>query len=258
MSARGRFPGRYLREDQGRPAASSAQGATVIDGGRTFELLRFADAVQCVAVEVRCAEPLRMGEERYYAAEIVLASDFVNGRVGLQVSLGDLDEWERCLDALQADEGAQWPAGGHSAARGTDNGLVHGRSLGRASSRRPSLPGPFRAAVLFVVFGSSWTSANPLSPRGAFTRDADSFRAAMSSESFPSATGVRVLGHLDALHPADPDLMRRECSSFRYPVYRRAVPPESPEPASSPPLAWGVARPQAAASEAPADSVGLS
>jgi len=56
-----------------------------------------------------------MGEERYYAAEIVLKSDFVNGRVGLQVSLEDLDEWERCLDALQAEEGAEWPAGGRSA-----------------------------------------------------------------------------------------------------------------------------------------------
>ncbi|MFF9113998.1 DUF5959 family protein [Streptomyces sp. NPDC014805] len=87
----------------------------MVDGEQTFELLRFADAVQCVAVEVKCAEPLRMGEERYYAAEIVLASDFVNGRVGLQVSLRDLDEWERCLLALQAGEGAQWPTGGRSA-----------------------------------------------------------------------------------------------------------------------------------------------
>ncbi|WP_310887540.1 DUF5959 family protein [Streptomyces sp. ZS0098] len=29
----------------------------------------------------------------------------------LQVSSADLDEWERRLDALQADEGAEWPAG---------------------------------------------------------------------------------------------------------------------------------------------------
>ncbi|MFE2992718.1 DUF5959 family protein [Streptomyces sp. NPDC059262] len=56
-----------------------------------------------------------MGEERYFAAEIVVESGFVTGRLGLQVSLDDLDEWERCLDALQAEEGAEWPAGGRSA-----------------------------------------------------------------------------------------------------------------------------------------------
>lgn len=82
---------------------------------RTLELLRFADTVQSVTVEVRCAEPLAMGEERYFAAEIALHSGFVNGRVGLQVSLGDLDEWEHCLDALEAGEGTEWPAGGRSA-----------------------------------------------------------------------------------------------------------------------------------------------
>ncbi|MGW5122856.1 DUF5959 family protein [Streptomyces sp. NPDC004069] len=87
----------------------------MVDGALTFELFRFADAVQSVAVEVRCGEPLAMGEERYYAAEIVLQSDLVNGRVGLQVSLEDLDEWEGCLDALQAEEGTEWPAGGRGA-----------------------------------------------------------------------------------------------------------------------------------------------
>ncbi|MEV6161921.1 DUF5959 family protein [Streptomyces sp. NPDC052052] len=87
----------------------------MVDGAQTFELFRFADSVQSVAVEVRCGEPRTVGEDRYYAAQIVLKSDFVNGRVDLQVSLEDLDEWERCLDALQAEEGAQWPAGGRSA-----------------------------------------------------------------------------------------------------------------------------------------------
>ncbi|MGV9840689.1 DUF5959 family protein [Streptomyces fungicidicus] len=87
----------------------------MVDGVQTFELFRFADTVQSVAVEVRCGAPLTVGEERYYPAEIVLTSDFVNGRVGLQVSHEDLDEWERCLDALQAVEGAEWPAGGRSA-----------------------------------------------------------------------------------------------------------------------------------------------
>ncbi|MFC8370467.1 DUF5959 family protein [Streptomyces sp. NPDC057239] len=87
----------------------------VVDGAQTLELFRFADSVQNVTVEVRCDAPLMMGEERYYPAEIVLRSGFVNGRVGLQVSHEDLDEWERCLDALRAEEGAEWPAGGRSA-----------------------------------------------------------------------------------------------------------------------------------------------
>ncbi len=56
-----------------------------------------------------------MGAERYYPAEIVVESGFVSGRIGLQVSVEDLDEWERCLDALQAEEGAEWPTGGRSA-----------------------------------------------------------------------------------------------------------------------------------------------
>ncbi|MFE5894735.1 DUF5959 family protein [Streptomyces sp. NPDC056462] len=53
--------------------------------------------------------------ERYYAAEIVVESGFVSGRVVLQVSLDDLDEWGRCLDALQAEEGAERTTGGRSA-----------------------------------------------------------------------------------------------------------------------------------------------
>lgn len=82
---------------------------------QVVELFRFADPVQSVTVEVRCGEPLLMGEERYYAAEIVVESGFVGGRVGLQVSMEDLDEWERCLAALQAEEAVEWPAGDRSA-----------------------------------------------------------------------------------------------------------------------------------------------
>ncbi|WP_327181244.1 DUF5959 family protein [Streptomyces sp. NBC_01334] len=87
----------------------------MVDEVQTFELFRFADRAQSVAVEVSCGAPLTLGDERYYPAEIVLQSGFVNGRVRLQVSREDLDEWERCLDALQAEEGAEWPAGGRSA-----------------------------------------------------------------------------------------------------------------------------------------------
>ncbi len=87
----------------------------MVDVAQTLELFRFADEVQSVAIEVVCGAPLVMGAERYYPAEIVLRSDFGNGRIRLQVSREDLDEWDRCLDALQAEEGAQWPAGDRSA-----------------------------------------------------------------------------------------------------------------------------------------------
>ncbi|WP_435221936.1 DUF5959 family protein [Streptomyces sp. Tue6028] len=86
----------------------------MVDEAQVVELFRFADPVQSVSVEVRCREPLLLGEDRYYAAEIVVGG-FVSGRVGLTVSQDDLEEWGRCLDALQAEEGAEWPAGGRSA-----------------------------------------------------------------------------------------------------------------------------------------------
>ncbi|WP_335932193.1 DUF5959 family protein [Streptomyces sp. PTD5-9] len=85
------------------------------DDAQTLELFRFADREQGVTVRVACDAPVVMGEERYYAAEIALESDFVNGSARLYVSAGDLDEWERCLDALEAEEGAEWPPGGRSA-----------------------------------------------------------------------------------------------------------------------------------------------
>ena len=80
-----------------------------------LELFRFEDAGQSVTVEVRCDAPWTVREERYYPAEIVVQSDFVRGRVRLVVSPADLDEWERCLDALEAEEGAVWPTGDRSA-----------------------------------------------------------------------------------------------------------------------------------------------
>lgn len=59
----------------------------MIDEVQAVELFRFADPVQSVRVEVRCGDPLRMAEQLYYGAEIVVESGFVSGRVGLQVSL---------------------------------------------------------------------------------------------------------------------------------------------------------------------------
>ncbi|MFG3551857.1 DUF5959 family protein [Streptomyces sp. NPDC047725] len=87
----------------------------MVNDAQTLELFRFADEGQSVTVEVRCDAPWTNGEERYYQAEIVLQSGFVNGRVRLVVSPADLDEWERCLDAMEADEGAVWPASDDSA-----------------------------------------------------------------------------------------------------------------------------------------------
>ncbi|MFI7893920.1 DUF5959 family protein [Streptomyces sp. Cmuel-A718b] len=87
----------------------------MIDGVHAVELFRFADRVQSVTLRVACDAPMTPGEERYYAAEIVLESGFVNGTVGLCISGGDLDEWGRCLDALAAEEGAEWPPGDRSA-----------------------------------------------------------------------------------------------------------------------------------------------
>lgn len=91
------------------------QGVAVAEGARALELVRFADQAQSVTVEVACEVPVLVGGERFYAAEIVLESGFVNGRVGLTVSPGDLDDWERCLDALAEGDAVEWPAGDRSA-----------------------------------------------------------------------------------------------------------------------------------------------
>lgn len=85
------------------------------DGPETRELFRCADEGQSVTVEITCGAPVAVGEEEFHPAAIVLESAFVRGRVDLYVSHGDLDDWGRCLDALAADEGAQWPDGDRSA-----------------------------------------------------------------------------------------------------------------------------------------------
>ncbi|MCC3650652.1 DUF5959 family protein [Streptomyces sp. S07_1.15] len=82
---------------------------------RALELVRFADRTQSVTVEVACDAPVVMGDERFYAAEVMLVSGFVSGRVGLMVSLEDLNDWGRCLDILAEDEAVEWPSGDRSA-----------------------------------------------------------------------------------------------------------------------------------------------
>ncbi|XKK39845.1 DUF5959 family protein [Nocardiopsis sp. ARC36] len=45
----------------------------------------------------------------------MLESGFVNGRLALALSSGDLDDWERCLDDLHAEKRTAWPRGDRTA-----------------------------------------------------------------------------------------------------------------------------------------------
>ncbi|MCH0537971.1 hypothetical protein I3F58_00025 [Streptomyces sp. MUM 203J] len=81
----------------------------------TITLISFNDHIQSLEVHLSLEASYAMQSERYHSAEIELKSDFVSGRVSLQISLRDLDDWERCLTSLNADEGIEWPAGGRSA-----------------------------------------------------------------------------------------------------------------------------------------------
>ncbi|MET9771990.1 DUF5959 family protein [Streptomyces sp. NPDC006415] len=87
----------------------------MIDDANALELFRFADPVQSVTLQVACDAPMVSGDESYYAAEIAVESGFISGAVGLHISDADLDEWGQCLDALESDEGVEWPPGGRSA-----------------------------------------------------------------------------------------------------------------------------------------------
>ncbi|MFJ9552421.1 DUF5959 family protein [Nocardiopsis sp. NPDC101807] len=82
---------------------------------RVLELFRFADPVQGVAVEVELSAPRGSGQECFLGARLVLESGFVNGRLALALSSGDLDDWERCLDDLHAEKRAVWPRGDRTA-----------------------------------------------------------------------------------------------------------------------------------------------
>ncbi|MFJ9506980.1 DUF5959 family protein [Streptomyces anulatus] len=120
VSLSGRVQGAGIVVNQGargseRLVCSLVYEVVVIDDANALELFRFADPMQSVTLQVACDPPMVAGEERYYAAEIAVESDFVNGTVGLHISDADLDEWGRCLDALEADEGVEWPPDGRSA-----------------------------------------------------------------------------------------------------------------------------------------------
>jgi hypothetical protein len=91
------------------------QGVAAAEGARVLELVRFTDRMQSVTVEVTCEVPVLMRGERFYAAEAVPESGFVNGRVGLMVSRGDPDDRGKRLDALTEGEAVEWPTGDRSA-----------------------------------------------------------------------------------------------------------------------------------------------
>lgn len=79
------------------------------DHAQPLELFRFDDEGQSVSVRMEGGPPSVIGDDRYHGAEIVVESGFVSGRVGLVLSLEDLDVWGRCLDALASGEGVEWP-----------------------------------------------------------------------------------------------------------------------------------------------------
>ncbi|MFD5622230.1 DUF5959 family protein [Streptomyces yangpuensis] len=90
-----------------------------------IELLRLADPGQSIIVRLRSAEPaLESPGVRYYDAEAVVTSDFVNGTVYLGFDSEDLADWGRLLDAIEEAEQeadldepftADWPRSGRTA-----------------------------------------------------------------------------------------------------------------------------------------------
>ncbi|MFD9970202.1 DUF5959 family protein [Streptomyces sp. NPDC059017] len=90
-----------------------------------IELIRLADPGQSVTVRLRSTEPtLESMGVRYYDAEAVVTSGFVNGTVYLGFDSEDLSDWGLLLDAIEENEQeadlnepftADWPRSGRSA-----------------------------------------------------------------------------------------------------------------------------------------------
>ncbi|MEV7579080.1 DUF5959 family protein [Streptomyces erythrochromogenes] len=90
-----------------------------------IELIRLADPSQSVTVRLRSPEPtLESLGVRYYDAEAVVTSGFVNGTVYLGFDSEDLSDWGRLLDAIEENEQeadfddpftADWPRSGRTA-----------------------------------------------------------------------------------------------------------------------------------------------
>ncbi|MFE1876432.1 DUF5959 family protein [Streptomyces sp. NPDC059496] len=90
-----------------------------------IELIRLADPGQSVTVRLRSTEPtLESLGVRYYDAEAVVTSGFVNGTVYLGFDSEDLSDWGQLLDAIEENEQeadldepftADWPRSGRTA-----------------------------------------------------------------------------------------------------------------------------------------------
>ncbi|WP_030965118.1 DUF5959 family protein [Streptomyces sp. NRRL S-378] len=90
-----------------------------------IELIRLADLTQSISVRLRLTEPtLESLGVRYYDAEAVVTSGFVNGTVYLGFDSEDLKDWDRLLDAIEEAEHeadlddpftADWPRSGRTA-----------------------------------------------------------------------------------------------------------------------------------------------
>ncbi|MGW7369376.1 DUF5959 family protein [Streptomyces sp. NPDC054841] len=94
-----------------------------------IELIRLADSGQSVSVRLRSTAPAPEDRGvRYYDAETVITSDFVNGTVHLGFESEDLTDWGRLLDAIEEAEQeaelaadldepftADWPRAGRTA-----------------------------------------------------------------------------------------------------------------------------------------------
>ncbi|MFE2579736.1 DUF5959 family protein [Streptomyces sp. NPDC059378] len=90
-----------------------------------IELIRLADLTQSISVRLRSTEPtLESLGVRYYDAEAVVTSGFVNGTVYLGFDSEDLKSWGQLLDAIEEAEHetdlddpftADWPPSGRTA-----------------------------------------------------------------------------------------------------------------------------------------------
>ncbi|MFE4451233.1 DUF5959 family protein [Streptomyces sp. NPDC056796] len=90
-----------------------------------LEMIRLADATQSVIVRLRSTQPtLESLDVRYFDAEAVITSGFVNGTVHVGFDSEDLTDWGRLLDAIEEAEQeadldepftADWPRSGSTA-----------------------------------------------------------------------------------------------------------------------------------------------
>ena len=79
------------------------------DEQQPLELFRFAEFGQSVSLRVLPDGPLSRTSSPHHDARLIVESTFVNGELHMCVSELEVNEWERCLDALERDERTEWP-----------------------------------------------------------------------------------------------------------------------------------------------------